>query len=294
MQSFGDIPLQNRLKRWSKYIAGLILLVAVTVLVGWEFEIDLLKSMLSGSKEMNPAAAVAFIFSGLSFLLLTSTPLSKSKKNIGKLLALFVLLIGGAKLFFHITGINLYIDQLLFPGKIGTDRIVAIASVCFILAGVSLLLVHTKGKNNEMFSDAILLLLVSLSVFSILGYFFQVNLFYGLFTYVPMAVHAAVCFLLISLCIFFYNGDKGLMISLTSTLAGSIAARRLIPAAILVPVLLGILRTVAQQEAVFTIEFGLTILIFTIIVVLFTIIWHNTTLLNKRNLQRQKAERSQR
>ncbi|HZI54755.1 MAG TPA: hypothetical protein VFD56_13660, partial [Chitinophagaceae bacterium] len=194
MQSFGDIPLQNRLKRWSRYIAGLILLVAVTVLVGWEFEIDLLKSMLSGSKEMNPAAAVAFIFSGLSFLLLTSTPLSKSKKNIGKLLALFVLLIGGAKLFFHITGINLYIDQLLFPGKIGTDRIVAIASVCFILAGVSLLLVHTKGKSNEMLSDAILLLLVSLSVFSILGYFFQVNLFYGLFTYVPMAVHAAVCF----------------------------------------------------------------------------------------------------
>src|SRR5687768_15885839 len=61
MQSFGDIPLQNRLKRWSRYIAGLILLVAVTVLVGWEFEIDLLKSMLSGSKEMNPAAAVAFI-----------------------------------------------------------------------------------------------------------------------------------------------------------------------------------------------------------------------------------------
>ena len=109
-----------------------------------------------------------------------------------------------------------------------------------------------------------------------------------------MAIHAAICFLLISLCIFFYNSDKGLMISLTSTLAGSLAARRLIPAAILVPVLLGILRTVAQQEAIFTIEFGLTILIFTIIVVFLSMIWHNTILLNKRDLQRQRAERAQR
>ena len=161
------------------------------------------------------------------------------------------MLIGGGKLFFYITGINLYVDELLFPGKIGEDRIVAIASVCFILTGISLLLVHTKGKSNERLSDTILLLLIGFSVFSILGYFFQVNLFYGLFTYVPMAIHAAICFLFISLCIFFYNSDKGLMKSLTSTLAGSIAARRLIPAAILVPVLLGILRTVAHQEADF-------------------------------------------
>jgi len=294
MHSFGDIPLRNRLKRWSKYIIGAVILGAVTVLIGWEFDIDYFRSPLRGSKEMNPAAALAFIFSGLSFLLLTSTPSSKSKQVIGKLLASFVLLIGTGKLFFYITGINLYVDELFFPGKIGTDRIVLIASVCFILTGVSLLLVHTKGKMNERLSDTILLLLISFSVFSLLGYFFRVNLFYGLFTYVPMAIHAAICFLSISLCIFFYNGEKGLMKNLTSTLAGSIAARRLIPAAILVPVLLGVLRTVAHQEAIFTIEFGITILIFTIIVVLLSIIWHNTILLNKRDLERQKAEKAQR
>ncbi len=294
MQSFGDIPLQNRLKRWSKYIIGAIILGAVIVLIGWELDIDYFKSPLRGSEEMNPTAAAAFIFSGFSFLLLTSTPFSKSKQNIGKLLALFVLLIGGAKLFFYITGIDLYVDQLLFPGKIGTDRIVPMSSVCFILTGVSLLLVHTKGKNHERLSDSILLLLISFSLFSILGYFFHVNLFYGLITYVPMAIHAAIFFLFLSLSVFFYNSDKGLMKSLTSILAGSIAARRLIPAAILVPVLLGILRTKAQQEAVFTIEFGLTILIFAIIVVLLSIIWHNTVLLNKRDLQRQKAEKAQR
>jgi PAS domain S-box-containing protein len=163
-----------------------------------------------------------------------------------------------------------------------------------MLTGISLLLVHAKGKKNERLSETILLLLISVSVFSILGYFFQVTLFYGLFTYVPMAIHAATGFLFTALCFFFFNCNKGLMISLTSTLAGSLAARRLIPAAILVPVLLGILRTVAHKEAIFTTEFGITILIFTIIIVLLSIIWHNTVLLNKRDLQRQKAEKAQR
>ena len=294
MRTFVDIPLQNRLKRWSKYIVGAVILGAVAVLIGWQYYIDYLKSPLPGSKEMNPAAAVAFIFSGVSFLLITSIPFSRLKQIIGKLLAVCVLLIGAGKLLFYVAGLNLHIDEVLFHNKIGTDRIVAIASLCFLLTGASLLLIDTKGKRNEKLSDTILLILISFSVFSILGYFFQVNLFYGLFTYVPMAIHAAVCFLFISLGIFLFNSDRGLMQNLTTTLAGSVAARRLIPAAILVPVLLGILRTVAHQEAIFTIEFGITILVFAIIVVLLTIIWHNTQLLNRRDLERQKAQRAQR
>ena len=294
MRTFVDIPLQNKLKRWSRYIVGVVILGAAAVLIGWQYYIDYLKSPLRGSKEMNPVAAVAFIFSGISFLLITSSPISRSKQIIGKLFALMVLLIGAGKLLFFLTGINLGIDELLFPDKVGADRVVAIASVCFILTGTSLLMIDTTSKQNEKISDTILLVLISFSVFSILGYFFQVNLFYGLFTYVPMAIHAAVCFLLISLGIFLFKSDRGLMQNLTTTLAGSVAARRLIPAAILVPVLLGILRTVAHQEAIFTVEFGVTILVFAIIVVLLTIIWYNTRLLNKRDLERQKAQRAQR
>ena len=294
MQSFVDIPLQDRLKRWSQYFMAAVLAVAVAVLIGWGFNIDYFKSPLRGSKEMNPLAAVAFIFSGLSFLLLTSTPSSVAIRNIGKLFATLVLLIGGVKLMYYIVGIDLPVDELLFQRKIGTDRVVAIASASFLLTGVSLLLIHSRGRKYEIVSDSILLLLTGLSLFSLLGYFFRVNFFYGLFTYVPMAIHAAICFLFLSLGVFLFNSDKGLMQHLTTTLAGSVAARRLIPAAILVPVLLGILRTVAHEEAIFTIEFGITITVFAIIALFLAIIWHNTHLLNKRDLQRRKAQKSQR
>ncbi len=294
MRTFVDIPLQNRLKQWSRYIVAAVILGAIAVLIGWQLDNNYLKSPLRGSKEMNPAAAAEFIFSGISFLLITYRPYSRLKQIIGKLLAFLVLAIGAAKLLFFIANVNLQIDEILFSSRIGDDRVVAIAAVCFLLTGVSLLMINTKGKRNENLSDLILLILISLSVFSILGYFFQVTLFYGLITYVPMAVHAAVCFLFLSLGIFLFKCDMGLMQNLTTTLAGSIAARRLIPAAILVPVLLGILRTVAHEESLFTMEFGITILVFAIIVVLLTIIWHNTRLLNKRDLERQRAQRAQR
>ena len=62
MRSFGDIPLQNRLKRWSKYITGAVLLVAVAVLVGWEFDIDYLKSLLSGIERNEPGGRSGIYF----------------------------------------------------------------------------------------------------------------------------------------------------------------------------------------------------------------------------------------
>jgi hypothetical protein len=51
MRTFVDIPLQNKLKRWSKYIVGAVILGAVAVLIGWHYYIDYLKSPLRDQKK---------------------------------------------------------------------------------------------------------------------------------------------------------------------------------------------------------------------------------------------------
>jgi PAS domain S-box-containing protein len=108
--------------------------------------------------------------------------------------------------------------------------------------------------------------------------------------YIPMALHTAVGFLLFSLAILFSNPDKGIMKELTGPYSGSQTARILIPAAILIPMLLGYLRLLGHWSNVFSTEFGVAVLILSIIVVFVSIIWYNTIALNKKDVLRIEAE----
>ncbi|WP_276500202.1 sensor histidine kinase [Terrimonas pollutisoli] len=280
----------NEMIRWSVILAISVIAIALLVLIGWQFDILVLTRPLPGAKAMNPIAALAFIFAAVSFLFQTTDQLTGRKRKTGYIFAILVLLIGTLKFFSLTFGLDFQIDALLFQNKLQSDRIVPIAAINFMLTGIALLLLHAKTINKRTASDIILLTLAGISLFAILGYLYQVKIFYGVFTYLPMAIHSAACFLLLSLSMLFFNADKGLMKEITGPFAGSMVARRLIPAAILVPALLGLLRMVGHWTSSFTLEFGVNILVFSIIVVLMGIVLYSVTLLNKRDFQSKLAE----
>ena len=285
-----NINIQKTLLQWSAYFIVIVLLIAIFVLAGWEFDIDFFKHPLPGTKAMNPAAAVAFIFSSVSFFLLTSSSYSRRKQNLGSFFAIAVLLIGGLKFFSIILDFNFSINTILFSEKVHEDRIGSAGAFSFMLIGAALVLLNEKTKKKAGIINFIVLLIGCVAFFSILGYLYQVKTFYGWITYIPMAIHSAICFLLLSLAILFTNADTGIMKDFTGPYAGSIAARRLIPAAIFVPVVLGYLRMIGHWTGLFTTEFGATILVISIIIVLMIIISYNVDLLNERDLQSQQIE----
>ncbi|HEY8968146.1 MAG TPA: PAS domain S-box protein, partial [Puia sp.] len=69
---------------------------------------------------------------------------------------------------------------------------------------------------------------------------------------------------------------------------GSILARALIPVAILVPVVLGLLRLYGYWAGVFSTEFGVTILMLSIVLIFLGTIRHVAILLNKRDLENSR------
>jgi PAS domain S-box-containing protein len=282
--------LPRKIRNWSVFLTISVITIGSLVLIGWQFDISFFQRPLPDSKAMNPVAAVAFIFASFSFFALTSEPLAIRKLRTGIFFAALVLLIGTLKLISIVFSLDFYVDILLFQNKLGSDRMVPIAAINFMLTGIALLLLHTKTKRKRVTLNAILLLIAGTSLFSILGYLYQVRIFYGPFTYLPMAIHAALGFLFLSVAMLFFNSDKGLMTEITGSLTGSITARKLIPVAILVPVLLGLLLMIGHWTNRFTPEFGVTILVFSIILVLMGFIWHNVVLLNKREFQSRRAE----
>lgn len=79
---------------WS---AVIVVLISVLVLVGWLFEVDLLKRFIPGYVFMNPTTAAAFILSSIALWLMQSAGVRRIR--LAQICTAVVLLVGLIKLF---------------------------------------------------------------------------------------------------------------------------------------------------------------------------------------------------
>lgn len=293
MQLPPDIRLQKQLQRWSNYLNAAIILIAILVLAGWQFNIDLLKHPVPGQVPMNPVTAIAFILSGISLRLC----ITYSHKKIASLFALVVLLIGLSILGGIVLGLDTRVDTILFAKKLQLEEIGGLpnrmapnTALCFVLAATSLLLFPRENKYTHKPSHYMALVIALMGLLSLLGYLYRVQTFYGFLTYIPMAALSAVCFFLYSLSILFAEPAKGFMKEFTSTLSGSLMSRLLIPAAIIIPAILGLLRLYGNWRGLYNYEFGVAIYVLSVIIIFAGITWFNASLLNKRDILRKQSE----
>jgi PAS domain S-box-containing protein len=275
----------------------LVIAIAAIVLCGWEFNVGFLKQPFPHLAAMNPLTALLFILSGVSFLLLSAKDQSNQKNLAGKILAflvLFTALLRISTLFFDQ---NIPVDTILFRDRIIEDisanidvRMAMNAAFNFILTGSALLMLNFETRQKKMPAHYIAVVIALFGLFSIVGYLYHVKAFYGVLDYIPMAIHSAICFLFLSLVILFANPDKGIMKEFTGHFSGSTVARYLIPAAIIIPVILGYLRLWVAWTGFFSVELGTALLILANIIIFLTIVWFIVVTLNKRDLQKQEAE----
>ncbi len=293
----GDSTILKRMERWAKYFACSVIIVATLVLIGWQFDIEFLKRPIPLLAAMNPASAVLFIFSGFSLLLLRIKSLSSLKFPYGKILAVIVLLIGLLQFIFITTGLNISFDPILYPGKVNEDikanifsRMSPKTALCFMLTGISLLLVNFETRSKKMPAHIIAIVVALFGLLSIIGYLYKVRTTYGVVVYIPMAIHTAICFLFISFSILFATPGKGITKELASRYSGSVIARFLVPVAIIIPILLGFLRMWGGWSGIIPFELGTTLLVLTITTIFLVMTWFIIVSLNKRDKLKQEAE----
>lgn len=297
MQLPPDIRLQQRLQKWSKYLNAAIIVIAFLVLAGWQFNINLFKHPVPGQVAMNPVTAVAFIMSGISLRLY----INNSYKKVAFLFALVVLLVGLSVLGSIALRFDFKIDTLLFTKKLLPDdagsfpnRMAPNTAFCFALTGASLLLYREENKHTHKPSHYLALIIALMGLLSLLGYLYRVQTFYGFLTYIPMAALSAICFFLYSLSILFADPAKGFMKEFTSILSGSLMSRLLIPAAIIIPAVLGLVRLYGNWRGLYNYEFGVAIYVLSVIIIFAGLIWYNASLLNKRDMLQQQSEHARR
>jgi signal transduction histidine kinase len=286
----------SKLQLSGRYCAIATALTGTAVLVGWTLGIEPVKRILPDLVAMNPASAVCFILSGLSFFLLTDKVNSKARRMTGYTLASIVFFASVIKMAGVLTEKDVFIDSLLFSDQLiepnHPNRMAPNTSISFLLLSLSLMLINILGSNDKLPSQYISITLAVFSLLSVLGYLYRIKFFYGIYSYIPMALHTAICFLMMSYAILFAHPRRGVIGELTRTKSGATAAGFLIPSAILIPMILGFFRLYSEWKGYLELEVGTSFLILSIILLLLIMIWFTIKTLNHREDLRRKAEES--
>jgi PAS domain S-box-containing protein len=213
--------------------AGAISLgLGVGTLLGWMLDVPFLKTVLPGLVNMKANTAICFVLLGVALLL----PRAAASLVAGGVAAIALLTLT------EYLGLNLGIDELFFrdgdPLSVNAPgRSSATSTAALLLIAAALLLVRHVGRlalaaQASAFAAAVLAWL------AILGYTSGVKDLYGLPGLTPVALHAALGFLVVSVGVLALRPEVGVIRLLTSRTAGGLLLRRLAPVVVLGPTLL--------------------------------------------------------
>lgn len=279
---------------------GLAVAAGIAVLLGWLLGITALTSVLPGLIRMSPLTALTFALAGAA-LWIGAVPVDPRHRPAAHHGAgrRWFLGVGGAaialmglyRLLDYGFGWNLNIDQLGLIDRSpaagsGLSLMAPATASGFLLLGSALLLVPAR-RFFGMFQAACLLA----AMIAWLGFSHYIYGGEPLLPYTKMAFHTAMLFLLLSAGILCTRADEGLVALLRSDGAGGVIARRLVPAAIIGPVVLGWLRLEGQRARLFDTEAGVSLFALSNIMVFGALIWANAASLDRADLERRSAQR---
>ena len=288
--------LIKALQSFSRTASTFVVLVGVAVLVGWVFNIDIFKSVLPGSVAMKVNTALGLIFGGTSLRLWHRQPTSRLTRLLGQVCAVGVLLIGLLTLIEYSFSVDLGIDQAwiktpLDPlGDAAPGRMAVHTAFNFLLLGIDLLLLNRRRSSLPTQLIASVVFLIAL--LGMLGYLFGNAVFYRIGSPTSMAVHTSVAFFLLSLGILFARPQQGAAAIFTQMDAGGISARRLIPAAIVIPPLVCWVLLLGSRSKIYTPELGICLLSILLVIVFTLLVSANARLLGRFEQQRRKLQES--
>jgi signal transduction histidine kinase len=272
--------------------------IGIMVLLGWLFNVPILKSNSAGFVTMKANAAISFILSGMSLYLILNGNTRAVKYRIGAILAGAAAFIGLLTMIEYIFNLQLGIDQLFFKdisGVAGTvlpGRMAPNTAVNFIFLGISLLLID--ARNNALFAVGRALAFAAgiISFFALAGYCFGVSMFSGSRAFTKMALYTSAAFLALFLGVVFARPGRGVMTGVSADNPGGLMLRYSVPAIVGIMFLLGWIRSYGEQHGLYDSSFGNALFTIIRIIIFLVLAFIMSKFVNRLYLQRLEKEKA--
>ncbi len=240
----------------ARVAAVLAAIVALAVLAGWIGDIAALKSVLPGYATMKPNTALAILLAAISLWLVTSDGVDDKPSAAHRISALAAALIAGLTLIEYAGGLDLGIDQLLFTDSDPLSlphpgRMSAPTALCLAMFGIAMSLPRRPEPSINAAFGALLTLAIVICLLAFVGFLYGAPALYRPRPNMSIAIHTAATLLILMIGATATRPDIGFYGLVSSPSAGGIIARRLLPAVIALPLVLGwVVLRVHRERAV--------------------------------------------
>src|SRR5262245_46617200 len=247
------------LSRASSYLTAVL---GLAVILGWQFDIELLRAGLPGRTPVNPATALGLLLAACALWMYhraRGRTDAASVRWAAVTTASLVIALGLITLTGYFIGHNLRVDQILFGARLAGNRIAPNTGFALLLIGVALLLLNSPRPLRRAPEQPVALFPIGVALISLLGYAYSAEAMYGLGELQRMALPTAASLFVLGIGILCARPDSGFVSVIVSEHAGGVLARRMLPVAIFVPAGLGWLTLSGQRAALFSEELGIAI-----------------------------------
>ena len=271
---------------------GVAAIIALLALAGWGYDLPVLRRFLPDSVSMNPLTAVCTLLAAI-FLWVTRRPGTLDRpRRVTAIAALGVAAIAATKVVSLATGLDWPLDRLLFAAKLDEqlflNRMAPNTAVGLLLFSLGLVTLDWTGRFRP--AQALHLATMTVSGVALVGYAYGAQAAYGVGGHLPMAVTTALALFLLSLGAVLSRPDCGLCRLMLSDSPGGALARRMLPAALVAPIVIGWLRLLGQRTGLYGLEQGVALSVLATTAIVLTLIWLTARDLDRSDLERRRAE----
>ena len=243
--------------------------LAALVLLGWQFDLEVLKSGMPGQSATQPLTAVSLCLCALG-LGLSRAP-SDPYRILTKLFALLPLALVILTVWQNALDSDWGIDRLLFPDAIVHEqtgqflrpgRTAGATLLAIAMLGTCLLLIESRTVLANRLYVTLATLGTVFSVTIVLAYAFNLHVLYAMGLYVNVSLNSGIILGALFIGLLLRRPELGWVRLLTGDAAGSESARRLLAWSVVLLFVVAAVVQVCTQNSVYGAHLGATVMTF--------------------------------
>lgn len=258
-------PLIGFFERVPIIAGAVVALFGAVALAGWALDIPFVTALTAGGHPILPLTALCFVFAGVSLAMAVIPNRTTTTEAIQQTLAALVATIAGLTLYEYLRGSESGFDLLLFGDKLKqvssypAGRIAINSAGSLLLFALALLSISHDQRKHDLRAQMFATPGLFIALLAILGYLFGVKGMYSLSQSSGMALPTAVGQLILGAGILVAVRGRGVVVLLLDEGPAGVLTRRLLPAAVLAPIVLGVIRIVGESAGFYESEFGVSL-----------------------------------
>jgi PAS domain S-box-containing protein len=280
-------------------LGAVAIAVATLVLIRWWLDITLVNSILRGKLLMMPWTAAGFLLLGLSLWLQARASRrpggpSPLERTLAIACAVSTLTIGVITQIEFLTGWNPGFDLLLFKDAVlqhasmRPGRVSPVAAIVQSLLALSFVLTSLPRRSGLAAAPALLAVVAGL--IGVSGLLYEADTLFSVAGYPAVSLPTALLFLVLGVGSLTLQPDRSILAPFMNRHGGGAMARRLLPAVVVLPVVLGWIQLQLQLAGWYGSRVGFALYTCSNIISFAVLIWWTARLLNSLDEDREAIE----